>query len=150
MITIDISDLIATSDRLKDQSAINKECNEIFKQAMGDLFQSTLAEMPRKSGQMQKATQLLYPSELSGEISVDDSRAPHAKYVFGGTRAHTVKAVNAKSLQWFNGGVNYAKSVVIPAQAPNPFLDNIYKAHESELVKYIEDEVTQFLSDEVL
>lgn len=53
------------------------------------------------------------------------STAPYAKYVLGGTKAHTIAAVNAKALRWIansgHGGVMFAKSVKHPGTKPDNF-----------------------------
>jgi hypothetical protein len=53
------------------------------------------------------------------------STASYAPYVLGGTRAHTIAAVNAKALRWIansgHGGAVFAKSVQHPGTKPDNF-----------------------------
>ena len=50
---------------------------------------------------------------------------PYLPYVIGGTKPHTIAAVNAKALRWFgnrgHGPIAFAKSVQHPGTKPNNF-----------------------------
>lgn len=129
--------------KLANYPAIRSAIVPEFRQGLTDVLQAMHAELPHgKTGDIVRGTQVHFNGDLSGEISTSDAIAPHAKYVYLGTRAHKVEAVRAKALQWFVGGqVRYAQSIIVPAKKPNPYLDRLWKKHEPEFVKRIEEAV---------
>lgn len=120
-----------------------------FKEAMTTATRRILQEVPHgRSGQLQDATDVDFTGPLSASISTDDARCPYAKYVYTGTRAHTVHPVRAKALQWFVGGqVRYAYSAVIPAQKPRPYLETGWAKHQGEFIEQMTQEVQECLDN---
>lgn len=135
--------------KLADAQSVRASIVPHFREAMEETLDVIRPELPKgRSGDLRKATDVHYPGELSAEISTDDQLAPHAKFVYGGTRAHRVHAVRAKALQWFRGGVaHYARSVIIPAMKPNPFLDKAWRKHEPAFVAKVQDAITTELNN---
>lgn len=135
--------------KLADAQGVRESIVPAFREAMEEALDAILPELPKgRSGDLRKATGVHYPQDLSAEISTDDQLAPHAKYVYGGTRAHRVNAVRAKALQWFKGGAaHYARSVLIPAMRPNPYLDKAWRKHEPVFVAKVQDAITTELNN---
>lgn len=146
MASIDCKELRALRAKLKTPG-LTEALVPGFREAMTDTTRRILEEVPRgRSGQLHDATDVDFTGPLSASISTDDARCPYAKFIYTGTRAHTVHAVKAKALQWFVGGqVRYAYSAVIPAQKPRPYLETGWERHKGEFMERMTQEAQECL-----
>ena len=80
-----------------------------------------------KTGAMLRSLKVEKLAERHYRISMDDTMAPHAKFVHDGTRPHLIKPKNKRMLRWPGGGSGFvfAKSVNHPGYRGDPWFDQI-------------------------
>ncbi len=77
------------------------------------------------------------------EVFIDKTLAPYGAAVHNGSRPHEIKAKNAKSLFWVNGGKGfYSKSVKHPGTKPDSFLFEALDNKTKEVVDHIQKGVS--------
>lgn len=134
---VDSSDLIIVSKKLSDRQCFLNAMLPGVERAADDLAAHARAEAPRSSGTLARNTDATVDKNLSVTLATSPN-VPYAKFVYGGTRAHTIHTDKVLSFSMGTGQV-FAKHVHIPAQAANPYLQRTFNLHASEFNEALED-----------
>lgn len=118
-------------------SAIPDKIDDVFLVIAERIYNRSLAgaEEHRRSGAL-VASLGRGVRKIAGGYSVvsSNARAPHNIFVHFGTRPHTIRPKNKKSLRWTSGGdFAFAKQVKHPGYKGDPFM---YRAAEIEMSNF--------------
>lgn len=83
------------------------------------------AQAPFFTGALRESISVREEPSAASYLILFWTQVPYAKYVLGGTRAHTIAAKNAQALRWManrgHGPAMFAKRVNHPGTKANPF-----------------------------
>ena len=82
-----------------------------------------------RTGNLGRSLKWEKTGSYSGAATQVAGKATYGRYLYYGTRKHTIVPRTAKSLSWIDvGGVRrYAKKVTIPAREGEPWIEDIWK-----------------------
>jgi phage gpG-like protein len=149
-LSADTSELIGIAKRLRGID-FSKEFKPYFRESAELMNELAFAEAPNVKGQLARSITIKYPSDLSAVIGSDDSVCPYAKFVYNGTKAHTIRPRVKKALAFvpkgsFDGIVRGSvKILAIPA---NPYLLKTFKKHEKEFISDLQNGLKKVIEKE--
>lgn len=172
-LSADTSELIEIAKRLRGID-FSKEFKPYFRESAELMNELAFAEAPNDKGQLARSIVIKYPSDLSAVIGSDDSVCPYAKFVYLGTKAHTIHASKRVIFKrvttnlFGKGTVTYNRryysslafvpkgsfdsvmrgSVNIPAIPANPYLLKTFKKHEKEFISDLQNSLKKVLEKE--
>lgn len=134
---IDATDLTIVSKKLSDKQGFLDAMHPGVEQAADELAAHARAEAPRSSGLLARNTDATVGKDLSVTLATSPS-VPYAGFVYGGTRAHTIRTDKVLSFSMGTHQV-FARHVHIPAQPANPYLQRTFNLHAAEFNEAIEE-----------
>ena len=116
------------------QQVLKQETKKALNDALDLIYQEAKIKHRFKSrtGNLENAIYKMINSstvnEVSGEIGIDDRKAPYGKFVHNGTKPHIIMARKAKFLAFMIGNrLVFAKKVNHPGTKPDEFIYNAGK-----------------------
>ena len=107
-----------------------------------------LADEHTQTGEMIKSLYIRKKSAIDYEIGFDDEKAPYAKFVHFGSRAHEIKPRNRKFLRWGeNDEFIFAKKVKHPGYEGDPFLYNAVELEIDPFMAWLDRQISKNVSD---
>ena len=101
-----------------------------------------LADTHTQTGEMIKSLFIKKRSDTHYEVGFDDKKAPHAKFVHFGSRAHDIRPRNRKFLRWVeNSAFVFSKKAHHPGYKGDPFLYNALNSELNPFLRWIEREI---------
>ena len=107
-----------------------------------------LADEHTQTGEMIKSLYIRKKSAIDYEIGFDDEKAPYAKFVHFGSRAHEIKPRNRKFLRWAeNAEFIFARKVKHPGYEGDPFLYNAVELEIDPFMAWLDRQISKNVSD---